>query len=363
MQLAIVIVHYHTPELVAATVKALEDDLAASGLEAELLLVDNGSRPEDRRLFAELPVRRLDSGRNLGYAGGVNLGIRESTAESVVLMNPDALVVPGCLGALAEALGDGAAAAGPRFYWDREKRWLLPPTELRSRRAELVALVARCGDRWAGYGRRRWRRHARRHWLARGRIPSYELSGALVAIRRWAWQRIGPFDEGYRLYFEETDWLERLRAAGLPACYVPQAEVVHLYARSTVQEPRADGWFLESNRRFRRRFYGAGFTTALELVSRLRARTRSSPLRGVAAWDEPTSADAEACGAWLELSASPAGYPAAARPPGSDASPASGVPEEIRRRLPPGSYPLRWVDPDGRELAVRVLEIAAGAEP
>ncbi|MCP4654376.1 MAG: glycosyltransferase [bacterium] len=354
MQLAIVIVHYHTPRLVAAALKALEDDLARSGLEAELLLVDNGSRPEDRGLFAELPVRRLDPGRNLGYAGGVNLGVRESTAERVVVMNPDALVLPGCLGALSEALGEGAAAAGPRFYWDREKRWLLPPTEIRSRRAELEALAARRGGRWAARGRRRWRRHARRHWLAHQRFSSYELSGALLAFRRSAWQRVGPFDERYRLYFEETDWLERLRAAGLQACCVPQAEVVHLYAQSTMREPQADGWFLESNRRFRRRFYGPAFTTALELVSRL--LTARAP-RGVAAWDERTPEGAAVDGAWLELSAAAAGYPAAARPPGPGTISASPLPEEIRRRLQPGTYHLRWVDPEGRELAVRTLQI------
>ncbi len=352
MQLAIVIVHYHTPGLVAAALEALADDLARSGPEAELLLVDNGSRPEDRELFAELPVRRLDPGRNLGYAGGVNLGVRESTAERVVVMNPDALVLPGCLGALAEALDQGAAAAGPRFYWDREKRWLLPPTELRSRRAELWALVARRGGRWAERGRRRWRRHARRHWLARRRFPSFELSGALIAFRRSAWQRVGPFDEGYRLYFEETDWLERLRAAGLHACCVPQAEVVHLYAQSTMREPRADDWFLESNRRFRRRFYGPAFTTALELLSRL---VKARMPRGVAAWDERTPEGAAYAGAWLELSASAAGYPAAARPPG--ASSASALSEEIRQQLQPGEYYLRWVDPEGRELAVRALQV------
>lgn len=351
MRLAIVIVHYHTPRLVTAALRALEEDLARSGLEAELLLVDNGSRPEDRERFADLPMRRLDPGRNLGYAGGINLGIRESTAERIVVMNPDTLVLPGCLRALSEALGNGAAAAGPRFYWDREKRWLLPPTELRSRRAELVALAARRGGRWAVRGRWRWRRHARQHWLAAQPFPSYELSGALLALKRSAWQRVGPFDEDYRLYFEETDWLERLRAAGLPACYVPQAKVVHLYAQSTMREPQADAWFLESNRRFRRRFFGVAFTTVLEFLSRLlTARTPS-----IAAWDERTPGGAAYDGAWLELSASAAGYPAAARPPRAFSG--SPLPEEIRQRLQPGTYYLRWVGPEGRELTVRTLRI------
>src|SRR5579885_461064 len=102
MRLAIVLVHYHTPELAAEAVAALQADLAQSGLseQAELLLVDNGSDPAGRKLLESLPVRLVDPGENLGYAGGVNRGVAESRAAAVVLMNPDVLVLPGCLGAL-----------------------------------------------------------------------------------------------------------------------------------------------------------------------------------------------------------------------------------------------------------------------
>ena len=56
-------------------------------------------------------------------------------------MNPDVRVLPGCLGALMDALNAGAAVAGPRFYWDEGRRMLLPPAEERSRRSELLALL------------------------------------------------------------------------------------------------------------------------------------------------------------------------------------------------------------------------------
>ncbi len=343
MKLAVILVHYHSPELARGACEALERDAGADGLELETVLVDNGSRPEDLELLESLPARRLDPGGNLGYAGGANAGVNATSAERVVVMNPDVEVLPGCLGALAEALDRGAAAAGPRFFWDRGKRYLLPPTEPVSRSTELLAVLARLSPGWARLARRRWRRHARRYWTARALLPGYDLSGALLAFRRSAWQRIGPFDEGYRLYYEETDWLHRLRAAKLEARFVPAAEAVHLYAQSTAIEPRVEQWRLDSSRRFRRRVYGPRFTRLLERLS-----GRVGPATAVSDPSPPPASAPTAV--WQEVSPSPMGFPAAGcrLPPGS-VLPAE-LPAEIRERLAPGTYTLRYVDRTAREL-------------
>ncbi len=345
MKLAVVLVHYHTPELLRGALDALERDAKESGLDLEPLVIDNGSRPEDRDLLSSLPAPRLDPGRNLGYAGGANLGVRETSAEHLVVMNPDVEVLPGCLGALVEALDDGAAAAGARFYWDYAREFLLPPTEPVSRWSELLAVLAPRSERWAGRARRRWRRHARRQWTASAPMTSHDLSGALLAFRRSAWDRVGPFDEGYLLYFEETEWLLRLREARLEARFVPAAEGVHFYARSTAGERRSEQWFLESNRRFRRRAYGAGFTRFLEWLSR--AATPGSPDRAMPGDGRPV---------WLEVSPSPLGYPAAGRRLPSSVESPYELPEEIWGPLAPGTYFLRLVDEAGRELGLRMVE-------
>ncbi len=356
MKLAVVIVHYRTPELLGPACEALAADAGAAGIELEGVVVDNGSRPGDRELLAELPFRRLDPGRNLGYAGGANLGLRQTAADLVLVMNPDVVVLPGCLAALVATLDSGAAAAGPRFFWDHGKRFLLPPTEPVSRRAELWRLAAARGGRWAARGRRRWRRHARRHWLAAAPLRSYDLSGALLAIRRSAWQRVGPFDEAYRLYFEETDWLQRLRRAGREARFVPAAEAVHLYAQSVPRQDRAAAWFLESNRRFRRRVFGRPFAGLLELLGRITSPRRPPPA-------ETTSPPAAAAAAWLEVSPSAIGYPAAGRrlePPSTFAG--AALPQEIWQRLAAGTYFVRTVDGPGRDLSLAVVDKAAPSQ-
>jgi len=136
LRLAVILVHYHTPELAASAVAALRQDLAGDLARTEWLLIDNGSSESGRRLLETLPVQRLDPGANLGYSGGVNLGVARSRAELILLMNPDVLVLPGCTAALIEALEAGAAVAGPRFWWDRGRRLAMPPADPRSRCAE-----------------------------------------------------------------------------------------------------------------------------------------------------------------------------------------------------------------------------------
>ncbi len=356
MRLAVILVDYHTPGLAAAAVAALRRDLPDSGFaadEVEWLLVDNGSDEPGRALLDSLPVERIDPGANLGYAGGVNLGVARSRADLILLMNPDVLVLPGCVAALAAALRDGAAVAGPRFWWDGDRRLALPPSDVRSRRDELLALLATRGGSWASRARRRWRRHARRHWQARGPLRSWSLSGSLLALPRSTWDRVGPFDAGFPLYFEETDWLRRVEEQGLPAVYVPAAEAVHLHAQSSVREPRSQEWFEASARRFREKHYGGWFAGLLEGLDRRLPRAPQEAL------PEAPAAGLDLAGfpfpLWVEVSPNRTGFPAAAERLAAAPAAPWRLPAEVLERLPPGELVLQVVDETGLELDRRTL--------
>lgn len=345
MRLSVVFVHYQTPELAHRAVDSVLADAAASGLDVEILLVDNGSNAAGRERLAALPATLLEPGGNLGFAGGVNLGARHAGGDALLLANPDLELLPGALAALAAAL-ETAAAAGPRFFWDRDRRFLLPPAERRGRASVLAARLGRRGGSFAARARARWRRHARRHWRASEAIPSHHLSGALLAVRRDAWERVGPFDAGYPLYFEETDWLRRLHRSGLVAVHEPRAEVVHHYNRSAAGEPQAPDWYAESAERFAERWYGPAFRRLLKLAGG----------RGEPAWppevDGPPAIDVAAGERplWIELSPSPLGYPAA-----GERLPAGigrwTLPDGLWRLLTPGRWRATAVDDRGRELA------------
>jgi GT2 family glycosyltransferase len=363
MLVSAVMVHYRAPELACRAATALRSDCARAGLDCEIVVVDNGSDPADRSTLETAADRLITPGANLGYAGGLNRGISQARGTHLLLSNPDVLVLSGCVPDLLGALEAGAAAAGPRFYWDVGRRFLLPPTEECSRREALLQYLASAAPAVATLARQRWRRHARRHWLATEPLESVSLSGALLAVRRDAWERVGPFDEGFPLYFEETDWLLRLARAGLTALHVPGAEAVHLYDQSASAEPRSRVWFAESRRRFERRHYGAVGSALLGAAERLArpgaaargevvaapcpevGRTHQPPELGLAV---PPGAVAPL---WVEVSPSPSGFPAAAErlaAPASDTI-AWTLLREVWRRLRPGTYHVRVADARDRE--------------
>ena len=339
-----VVVHYRAPGLAGRAVASLRREAVAAGVEIEVLVVDNGSDRAGRERLAGLPCRLLEPGTNLGFAGGVNLGAAASAGDVLLLANPDVELLPGSLARLLATLRGGADVAGPRLLWDADQRFLLPPAEPRDRISELAARLAPRGEPWARWARRRWRRHARRHWQAEKALASHHLSGALLAVGRAAWERTGPFDAGYRLYFEETDWLLRARRQGLCLVHEPRAAVLHHYNRSAAVEPRAAEWFADSAERFARRWYGPLFRALCRLAAPPRSRLSfPSPLpayadRADGGAGRPLSPaprrspDGErpanvptgplgldltrwsdtAAGLWIELSPSPQGVPAAA---------------------------------------------------
>lgn len=358
MRVGVVLVHYRTPELARDAVAALRRSEGLDG-ELDLVVVDNGSDEAGREILQALPVRLLSPAGNVGYAGGVNRGFAELLPQKpdvVVAMNPDVVVESTCLAELVRALREGAGVAGPRFLWGEnagEKtagaaHVILPPADLIGRRRELARFLAESkGGMWAARARAAWRRNAHRHWTATSDLPSHELSGALLAIGADAWSRVGPFDEGYRLYFEETDWLRRAQKAGIAGRHVPAALAHHGYARSTPLESRAAAWFADSEARFRRRWYGRAFAGFLESLAR---RNPPRPAEVPDGAEGPPRLGPET--RWIEICASPLGMPSGGLcfPAGCDPE-GDPLPAVVHRRTEEMTLYWRTVDVAGLESA------------
>jgi GT2 family glycosyltransferase len=186
-------------------------------------------------------------------------------------MNPDVTLRPGAAGALYAALRSAPLTmAGPATFLDEEESLLIPlydepsPLDLARRRLLLDPRGA------ARVFARRLPRvlRAAEAVARRETFTVTALSGAMMAMSRETLDAVGAFDERYRLYFEENDWQRRLRRRGGRLLAVGSARAVHPYGRTTQGEPRASGWFAESERRYFTEHFGARGAAALDALAR-----------------------------------------------------------------------------------------------
>lgn len=291
-----VFVSYRSAGLAARAIESLRADAANASLALETIAVVNSGDEDEARALEPAADRVVTPGRNLGFAGGLNAGIGVARGEILVLANPDVIVRTGALAALAAEARGPLVAAGPALFLDEGETLHLPPAE----EPHPFELARR---RLPGPGgeaafRRRFRR-ARQ--VAEGAErketrPATALSGAFVVVSRRTLERVGPFDEGYVLYFEENDWQRRLRMAGGRLARVGAARVVHRYNQSARLEPRAAGWFAASERRYFETHFGARGIRAFDaLATAARPKAGGDPVPapladGVLFFDAPSAA-------------------------------------------------------------------------
>jgi N-acetylglucosaminyl-diphospho-decaprenol L-rhamnosyltransferase len=193
----------------------------------ETVVVDHGSRDGTRDLVrARFPQVKLVEQENRGLAAGWNRGLRETSGRYLLLLNADAWVVGDAverLVAFAEAHPQ-AAVVGPK---------LLNPDGTLQRSARGFPTLWRLATEYFFL-----RKLAPRSRLlnafyeggfAHDRPRAVDwLMGACLLVRREAVEVVGPADEAFFLFSEETDWCYRFRAAGWQVLFCPEAQVVHV---------------------------------------------------------------------------------------------------------------------------------------
>lgn len=230
MHVAVSIVAFRNPDDITRCLEALS---ASTHTDFEVIICENGGPEAYAALCAALPanlsggqiVRAVLADGNLGYAGGVNVCLRETPqVDAWWVLNPDTSPYPGAMAAQLERLAVGDCdGVGCTLH--------LPDGRVQSH-----------GGRW-------------RPWLARAisighgsaletrpdpreieSIQNY-LNGASMMINRRFVDVVGPMREEYFLYCEEVEWCLRAVQRGIRLGFAPDALVLHYQGTSTGNAP------------------------------------------------------------------------------------------------------------------------------
>jgi GT2 family glycosyltransferase len=184
--------------------------------EWEVIIVDNASGPDTRQSLKKLAdqystVRLVLNETNLGFAGGMNAGLREATGDVICLLNSDTMAATGAMGRMANQLrGDKCVGlVGPvtNAAGNEQKIFL----ESEGPGEQVIAE----GERFANCG-------------SGEKILAYRLDFCAVAIKREVVEAIGGLDESFgRGYYEDFDYSLRAKLAGFELEVAEDAFIYH----------------------------------------------------------------------------------------------------------------------------------------
>ena len=216
-RVSVVVCSLNGEKVLPACLKTL---MANCGVPFEVIVVDNGSTDSTAELVRrDFPgVRLIHTGRNLGFAGGNNIGLHAARGDLFVLLNDDTETPPDWLANLTAPFerDPRIAAVGCKLLFPDGKTiqhagGALYPNALSVHKG--------CGETDRG------------QWDTPGE-QTY-VTGAALALRRAALEQIGLLDPGFfPAYFEETDLQIRLRDAGWRIWYEPSACLIHHESQS-----------------------------------------------------------------------------------------------------------------------------------
>ena len=204
----------------------------------EVIVVDNASTfDEATEIEKKFPyVRVIKSDRNLGFAGGNNIGIKAAKGKYLFLVNNDTIFKDfnvQSLIARAESESDvGIVCPKIRFAWETNPIQFTGYTPL-------TRITVR--NQSIGFGEEDTGQYNTPH-------PTPYAHGAAMLIKREALDKVGLMPECYFLYYEELDWSMMFTHAGYKIWYEPECTIYHKESQATGQNSPLRTYYITRNR-------------------------------------------------------------------------------------------------------------------
>ena len=204
----------------------------------EVIVVDNASENQEaEQISSRFPyVKVIKSDKNLGFAGGNNLGIRASKGKYLFLINNDTYFEEFNVLALIDRLNSdptiGIVCPKIKFAW--------PPQPIQyAGYTPLSRITIR--NQAIGFGEEDHGQYETAH-------PTPYAHGAAMLIKREAIDKVGLMPECYFLYYEELDWSMMFTRAGYQIWYEPKCTIFHKESQATGQNSPLRTYFITRNR-------------------------------------------------------------------------------------------------------------------
>lgn len=204
----------------------------------EIIVVDNASKKNEASVIANRysQVKTIRSDRNLGFAGGNNLGIKEAKGKYFFFVNNDTIFKDFNVQFLIEQLESsdkiGIVCPKIRFAWGTSPIQYAGYTPLSKVTVRNQAI---------GFGEEDHAQYDIPH-------PTPYAHGAAMLIKREALEKVGLMPECYFLYYEELDWSMMFTRAGYEIWYEPACTIYHKESRSTGQNSPLRTYYITRNR-------------------------------------------------------------------------------------------------------------------
>ncbi|MEQ8767705.1 MAG: glycosyltransferase family 2 protein [Planctomycetota bacterium] len=266
VDLTVLIVNYNSARYTVDCVRdILDQDFEGKlGGTRQIVVIENKSPNDDLSLLEPLKdwgVEVVHNPVNNGYAGGNNLGLERAHGEYLLVINPDVRMPQGTLEKMLAFLRgrDDVAAVSPRTYLDDHFEMMLPPNvlpTLKSHAREVACHLFESAQRRFSLARTK---DSLKYWTAREPIEAPMLTGCCMLMRRDLPEKIGGlFDEGFPLYYEDTDFFQRARQKGFKLYYLCDVDLVHYFNRSAATVfNEAMGRYYRAQSYYYRKHFGA----------------------------------------------------------------------------------------------------------
>lgn len=234
-EFSFIIVSWNAKDYLLDCLASIQETVTGSSY--EIIVVDNDSSDGSAEAVEQdyPDVRLIQTGANLGFAKGNNIGIRESVGRSLCLINSDVVMLPGCMEHLLEYMSRNpeVGMVAPRIL---NGDGTLQPSCRRfpSLYGSLCAAFSMGnifpGNRMFCDTMMTWWNHDEERLVD-------ALTGCFWLVRREAFEEVGFLDEEFFMYAEDIDWCRRFNEKGWNVAFYPEAETIHHGGASSKNAP------------------------------------------------------------------------------------------------------------------------------